>query len=183
VERLVIWRGLDEWRAEAAHVRIEDDRLTATGTQLGAPPYRLDYRLVTGEAFMAVRLELSLLYEGRLRRLLILRHPDGTWTADDRPLPELDGAMDFDLMHSPLFNSTPFLRHEMGAGSEPRDFVMAFVTVPELSVTRSKQRYTPLGSGSVNYASGDYSADIRFDEDGLVGLYEDYLERVCTSST
>jgi len=30
----------------------------------------------------------------------------------------------------------------------------------------------------VNYASGDYSANIHFDEDGLVRLYEDYLERV-----
>ena len=41
MERLLVWRGLDEWRAEAAHVRIEDDRLTAQGTQLGADPYRL----------------------------------------------------------------------------------------------------------------------------------------------
>ena len=43
MERLVIWRGLDEWRAETAHVRIEDDRLTAHGTQLGMHPYRLDH--------------------------------------------------------------------------------------------------------------------------------------------
>ena len=42
---------------------------------------------------------------------------------------------------------------------------------------RSEQRYTPLGGGRVNYASGDFSADIHFDEDGLVRLYEDYLER------
>ena len=48
MERLLIWRGLDEWRAEATHVRIDGDRLTAQGTQLGAHPYRLDYRLVTG---------------------------------------------------------------------------------------------------------------------------------------
>jgi hypothetical protein len=55
---------------------------------------------------------------------------------------------------------------------------MAFVTVPELAVSRSDQRYTPLGDGRVNYASGDFSADIHFDDDGLVRLYEDYLERV-----
>ena len=63
-------------------------------------------------------------------------------------------------------------------GGDARDFVMAFVTVPDLTVTRSDQRYTPLGDGVVNYASGDFSADIHFDEDGLVRLYEDYLERV-----
>jgi hypothetical protein len=66
----------------------------------------------------------------------------------------------------------------MGAGGEARDLVMAFVTVPDLTVTRSEQRYTPLGAGRVNYASGDFSADIHFDDDGLVRLYEDYLERV-----
>ena len=179
MDRLLIWRGLDEWRAEATHVRIDGDRLTAQGTQLGAHPYRLDYRLVTGAGFVAERLELSLLHEGRLRRLSIVRHPDGSWTADDRPLPELDGALDFDVLASPVFNSTPYLRHAMGAGGDARDFVMAFVTVPELSVRRSEQRYTPLDGGRVNYASGDFSADIHFDDDGLVRLYEDYLERVC----
>ena len=109
-----------------------------------------------------------------------MRHPDGSWTADARPLPELDGALDFDVLASPVFNSTPYLRHAMGAGGDARDFVMAFVTVPELSVRRSEQRYTPLGGGRVNYASGDFSADIHFDDDGLVRLYEDYLERVWT---
>jgi uncharacterized protein len=178
MERLAIWRGIDEWRAESTHVRIDGDRLSAQGTQLGAHPYRLDYRLVTGIGFVAERLELSVLADGRLRPLLVVRDPDGGWTADDRPLPELDGALDFDLQNSPVFNSTPYLRHRMGAGGEARDLVMAFVTVPELAVTRSEQRYTPLGGRRVNYASGDYSADIHFDEDGLVRLYEDYLERV-----
>ncbi|HEX6652825.1 MAG TPA: putative glycolipid-binding domain-containing protein [Thermoleophilaceae bacterium] len=180
MERLLIWRGLDEWRAEVAHVRIDDGRLTATGTQLGVTPaaYRVDYSLRTGADFVAERLELSALHEGRLRRLLIERHPDGGWTADDRPLPELEGALDFDVLNSPVFNSTPYLRHEMGAGGEARDMAMAFVTVPDLAVKRSEQRYKPLGNATVNYASGDFSADIHFDSDGLVTLYEDYLEGV-----
>jgi hypothetical protein len=178
MERLLVWRGLDSWRAESAYVRIEGDRLTAQGTQLGAEPYRLDYQLRTGAELVTERLELSLQHGGGLRRLLLVRDPAGSWTADDRPLPELDGALDCDLLASPVFNSMPVLRHAMLAGGEPRDLVMAFVTVPELAVTRSEQRYTPLGDGRVNYASGGFSADIHFDEDGLVGLYEGYLERL-----
>jgi hypothetical protein len=50
--------------------------------------------------------------------------------------------------------------------------------VPDLNVKRSDQRYTPLGNATVNYTSGDFTADIHFDSDGLVTLYEDYLERV-----
>jgi hypothetical protein len=180
MERLLIWRGLDEWRAEVAQVRIDDGRLIATGTQLGVTPgpYRVDYSLRTGAEFVAERLELSVLHGGRMRRLLIVRHPDGGWTADDRPLPELDGALDFDVLNSPVFNSTPYLRHDMGVGGEARDMAMAFVTVPDLGVKRSEQRYTPLGSDTVNYASGDFSADIHFDDEGLVTLYENYLDRV-----
>jgi uncharacterized protein len=178
MERLLIWRGLDAWRAEGGFVRIEGDRLTAHGTQLGADPYRLDYQLRTGAEFVTETLELSLLHDGGLRRLVLARDPDGTWTADERPLPELDGALDCDVLASPVFNSMPVLRHDMGSGGEPRDLVMAFVTVPELAVTRSEQRYTPLGDRRVNYASGDFSADIHFDADGLVTLYEGYLERL-----
>ena len=36
----------------------------------------------------------------------------------------------------------------------------------------------PPAARAVNYASGDFTADIHFDEDGLVELYEDYLERL-----
>jgi hypothetical protein len=178
MERLLIWRGLDAWRAESTFVQIEADRLTAHGTQLGADPYRLDYQLRTGPEFVTESLELSLLDGGGLRRLRLVRYPGGGWTADDRPLPELEGALDCDVLASPIFNSMPVLRHAMVAAGEPRDLVMAFVTVPDLAVTRSEQRYTPLGGGRVNYASGDFSADIHFDADGLVTLYEAYLERV-----
>jgi hypothetical protein len=178
MERLLIWRGLDAWRAESTYVRIEEGRLSAHGTQLGPGPYRLDYSLRTGAEFVTESLELSLLEGGVLRRLLLVRDPDGTWTADGEPLPELDGALDCDLLASPIFNSMPVLRHGMRSGGEPRDLAMAFVTVPELAVTRSEQRYTPLGDARVNYASGSFSADIHFDADGLVTLYEGYLERV-----
>jgi uncharacterized protein len=178
MERLLVWRGLDAWRAESTFVQTEGDRLTAHGTQLGLGPYRLDYQLRTGPEFVTESVELSLLHAGGLRRLRLVRAADGTWTADDRSLPELDDALDCDVLASPIFNTMPVLRHGMVAGGEPRNLVMAFVTVPDLVVTRSEQRYTPLGEGRVNYASGDFSADIHLDADGLVTLYEGYIERV-----
>jgi hypothetical protein len=178
MERLLVWRGLDAWRAESTYVQIEGDRLSAQGTQLGPAPYRLDYQLRTGPEFVTESLDLSLRGGGGLRCLKLARYPGGSWTADDTPLPELEGALDCDVLASPIFNSMPVLRHAMVAGGESRDLVMAFVTVPDLAVTRSEQRYTPLGEGRVNYASGDFSADIHFDADGLVTLYEGYIERV-----
>jgi hypothetical protein len=95
-----------------------------------------------------------------------------------RAVGELAHALDCDLGFSPLFNTMPVLRHRMHAGGESRDFVMTWISVPDLIVRRSDQRYTPLGDGRVNFASDDFSADIHFDDHGLVRLYEDFLERV-----
>jgi hypothetical protein len=180
MEGLHIWRGPDEWRAETAYVRIDGDRLTATGTQIGVTPepYRLDYALRTGPEFVTEALELSALSRGALRQVSLARHGDGTWTADDGELAGLEGALDTDLFASPVFNSMPVLRHEMTGGGEPRDLLMAFVTVPDLAVKPSEQRYTPLGGGRVNYLSGDFTADIQFDDDGVVLNYPHVAKRV-----
>jgi uncharacterized protein len=183
VERLVIWRGLDDWRAEASHVRIEGDRLSATGSQLGATPepYRLDYLLRTSPRFVTETLELSVVRAGTLRRLRLARGPDGSWTADDRALPELDGALDCDLGLSPLANSMPVLRESLlSPGSEPRDFVMAWVDVPDLTVHRSEQRYEPVDERHVRFVSldGSFMAELEYDEDGVVLSYPGLAERV-----
>jgi uncharacterized protein len=86
----------------------------------------------------------------------------------------LDGTDFFDLGYSPLFNSLPVL----DGLDEPTDFVMSFVHVPSLEVTRSEQRYEPVGDGIVRYRSGSFVADISFDADGFVTHYEKLAERV-----
>jgi hypothetical protein len=191
-ELLPVWRGLDAWRAEAASVAPVGTRLLANGNQLGVEPvpYRLVYDLRTGEDYVAEELRVKAWSTGWDREIVLAREPEGGWTVDmaergegpppwpEPSLGELAEALDCDLGFSPLFNSLPVLRHRMHEGGEPRDFVMTWISVPDLTVRRSEQRYTPRGGGRVNYASGDFSADIQFDEHGLVRLYEDFLERV-----
>jgi hypothetical protein len=50
MRRLLIWSGVDAWRAEAAIVDLSAGGLSASGTQFGAEPmlYRLDYELEVG---------------------------------------------------------------------------------------------------------------------------------------
>jgi uncharacterized protein len=179
VERLVIWRGLDDWRAEASHVRIADDRLSAQGTQLGAAPdpYRVDYWLQTARDFVTETLELSLLRGGALKRLRLDRKPDGSWTADDQPLPEAEGALDCDLGLCPLTNTMPVLRHRLlDPGAEPRDFLMAWVAMPDLTVHRSEQRYEPIDEHHVRYVDSTFTAELELDDDGLVVRYPELAE-------
>jgi hypothetical protein len=178
MERLLIWRGLDDWRAESAHVRIDGDRLTATGTQLGVTPepYRLDYSLRTGPEFITETLELAVLRADDLKRLLLVRKPDGTWTGDDRELPELEGALDCDIQNCPLTNTMPVLRDRLlTPGAEPRGYVMAWIAVPELAVHQSDQWYEPIDERHVRYVGvrTNFVAELEYDEDGLVLNYPD----------
>jgi hypothetical protein len=90
----------------------------------------------------------------------------------------LDGLDFFDLGNSPLFNSLPVLRDGLLEEGAPRDYVMRWVSVPELEVHEASQRYEPLGAGLVRFSSEDFVAEIRFDADGFVGFYPGLAERL-----
>ena len=148
----VAWIGDGEPRMEVAHVRLGDREISAEGTQLG-PVYELRYRLEPG------RLALELV---------------GERSCDL----ELDGADFFDLGYSPLFNSLPVVRDRLLHAGAACDYVMRWVDVPSLEVHRSEQRYEPLGNGLVRYRSGGFTADISFDETGLVVAYPGLAKRI-----
>jgi hypothetical protein len=137
---------------EVAHVELRGHELTATGTQLGAV-YELRYRL-QGDV-------LALELVGQ--RSLELRLGDADY---------------FDLGWSPLFNSLPVLRDGLLEPGPARDYVMRWVDVPSLEVTCSQQRYEPLGDGLVRFRAGGFTAEIRFDELGIVVDYPGVARRV-----
>jgi uncharacterized protein len=149
VTRTFVWRGLDEPRMEIAQVDVDGGDLRAHGTQIGVA-YELRYELEPG----------------RLRARVV-----GGPSLD---IGLVDGTDFFDLAASPLFNSLPVLRGVETA----TDFVMSFVDVPSLEVSRSEQRYEPLGNDLYRYRSGDFVAEIQFDADGFVTHYEGLAERV-----
>ena len=70
------------------------------------------------------------------------------------------------------------LRDRLLDSGEARDYVMRWVSVPELEVDESPQRYEPLSDGLIRFTSGSFVADIRFDEDGFVSRYEGLAERL-----
>jgi uncharacterized protein len=148
VRRTLVWQGVDAPRMELVDVELGPDGLAARGTQIGVA-YELHYELEPG------RLQAEVVNGPSLDC-------------------GLDGTDFFDLAYSPLFNSLPVL-----AGLEQATaFVMAFVDVPSLEVSRSEQRYEPIGEGVVRYSSGSFVAEIEFDGDGFVTRYEGLAERV-----
>lgn len=126
--------------------------LVAVGTQLGAV-YELRYRLEPDRLVVEVVGERS-------REV------------------KLAGADFFDLGWSPLFNSLPVLRDRLLESGPPRLYTMCWVDVPSLEVSRSEQRYEPLGSRLVRFTAGDFSSDITFDDAGFVLDYPGIATRV-----
>ncbi|MGH2800799.1 MAG: putative glycolipid-binding domain-containing protein, partial [Thermoleophilaceae bacterium] len=55
----------------------------------------------------------------------------------------------------------------------PVDHVMAWVDVPSLEVSRSRQRYEPIGARRVRYVGLDdgFTAELDLDADGFVLHY------------
>jgi hypothetical protein len=148
MRRTLVWRGIDEPRMEIARAELDRGELSANGTMIGAG-YELRYELEPG----------------RLQARVV----DG---------PEVDvsleGADYFDLNFSPLFNTLPLL----DGLERATDFAMTFVRVPSLEVERSEQKYEPLGDRLVRYSSGDFVAEIEFDDDLFVTRYQWLAERV-----
>jgi uncharacterized protein len=175
--RSLIWRGVEEWRAEAAEVEVGPHTLHASGTQISDDPrpYRVDYRLDCGDGFVTTRLELV----AGAARLSLERAHDGAWHADGEPLDGLSDALDCDLAFSPLTNAMPILRHNLHREPGQHEFTMAWVDVPDLKVHASPQRYTHIRPGLVRFESldSDFTADLELDEDGLVVFYPQLARR------
>jgi hypothetical protein len=138
---------------EVARIEVRGRDLRAEGTQLGAT-YDLRYRLEPRSLSLEVIGERSLEVE-------------------------LADADFFDLGWSPLFNSLPVLRDGLlREGAAAHDYVMRWIDVPSLEVSRSEQRYEPRGGGVVRYSSGSFTADLSFDDEGFVLDYPGIARRV-----
>jgi hypothetical protein len=170
------WNGTDEWRAEVCEVALTDGGLAATGAQLGAAPkpYRAAYELEARGNWVTRRLRVEVGGAGSLE----LRHDGkGTWAGVENAA-DLEGALDCDLAFSPLTNTMPIRRHRLHEQPGAVDFAMAWVSLPDLKVHRSQQRYEHLEPGRVRFSSGDFTADLELDADGLVVVYPGLARRV-----
>jgi uncharacterized protein len=180
--RALAWRGVEEWLAEHAQIDLADDGVMATGVQLGVEPepYLVEYRLDAPNGWITRRLEVEASGAGWRRWLSIEHDGKGRWTADGERLDHLDGAVDCDLAFSPLTNLMPVRRSGLHERPAAEDFVMAWVSVPDLKVHASPQRYEHVRPGVVRYVAldGDFTADLELDEDALVVRYPRLAERV-----
>lgn len=201
---LRIWSSEQAFRAELAAVSLGPGQFAARGVVIATEPlpYRLDYRLTTAAGYVTSRLTVVSNGAGWCRSLDLGRTPAGAWSclaetegeaafgegSPSLPVPggdvaALAGALDCDLGLSPLTNTMPVLRHGLLSGGTC-EILTAWVSVPDLAVYPSRQRYTFLGrepgATTIRFQSldSDLSVEVLFDGEGLVLDYPGIARRI-----
>ena len=158
---------------EHATLTIRDTGLALVGTVLGAHagvPLRLEYRVLTDGAGKTTAAHVRSVRGFEQRVVAIERNAKGAWSVDGKPDRTLKGCADVDLGFTPSTNTLPIRRLRLAVGGS-QTIQAAWLRFPELTVERSAQTYTRLDEFTYRYESGDFSAELTVDDDGLVASY------------
>ncbi len=175
--RRLAWRRSDEVLTdEHCTLSVRDGGLSLIGTILGAEggvPVRIEYRvLADGDATTtAVHVRDQRGFDQRT--LAVDRSTKGIWTVDGVVAKGLKGCTDIDLGCSPSTNTLPIRRLRLAIGAS-KTIQAAWVRFPELEVVKTAQTYTRLDEFTYRYASGEFSAELVVDDDGLVANYAEW---------
>ena len=159
--------------------RVADSVVLAFDEEHG--PFRLTYRLTWDESWRLRDAELVVATERSTRSLSLQTDGQGHWRhGDGRAIDELDGCVDVDIWPTPFTNSFPIRREPMAVG-ERRQFRMAWIFAPDLTVHPQPQAYTRLADRLYLFENLDgsgFRAELPVDEDGIVLDYPDLFRRV-----
>ena len=143
--------------------------------------FRLAYRLTWDDRWYVRTAYLEVEAEGGPRSLALAADGEGRWSdGAGQPLPDLEGCLDIDIWPTPFTNTFPIRREPMAVGEE-REFRMAWVSAPELTVRPMRQAYRRLGDREYLYRSFEgrgFQARLTVDANDMVVDYEGVFRRV-----
>lgn len=148
-------------------------------------PLNAAYTLECDSQWRVRRLELNATSDvSGVRGLTLLADGDGNWqNGESKPLTDLHGCIDVDIMFTPLTNTLPIRRLALTSG-ESREISVVYVSVPDVAIRSFRQRYTRLdaaeGQRRYRYKSleSGFTADLAVDSDGFVIDYPTIWRRV-----
>ena len=161
---------------EHCTLAVRGGGLSLIGTVLGSEggvPIRIEYRVLADGAGLTSAVHVRDLRGFDQRTLTVERSTKGVWTVDGVAARTLKGCTDIDLGCSPSTNTLPIRRLRLGVGASST-IQAAWVLFPTLEVVKAAQTYTRLDEFTYRYESGDFSAELTADEDGLVASYADW---------
>jgi hypothetical protein len=158
---------------------VADSVVIAFDEEHGA--FRLTYRLTWDKSWRLRDAELEVTAERFTRSLRLQTNGQGRWRHHDgQSIDRLDGCLDVDIWPTPFTNSFPIRREPMAVG-ERRQFRMAWICAPDLTVHAQPQAYTRVADRLYLFENLDgrgFRAALPVDEDGIVLDYPDLFRRV-----
>jgi hypothetical protein len=146
---------------------------------------RFTYRLAWDDSWQLRGAELDVFAEGASRSMTLRTDGRGHWRdGHHRALPGLEGCRDIDIWPTPFTNSFPIRRVPLAIG-ERREFLMAWVFAPDLTVHAQPQAYTRRADRLYlfeNLDGSNFQAELPVDEDGIVEDYPGLFRRVKAGS-
>jgi uncharacterized protein len=185
METHVWWTPLQQTGLEHLHLVENETGVVADGLVLGielTTPFRLWYQ-VRMDSNWSVRECLLQVGGEKGQTMHLYADGQGHWTdAEDVAYSALNGCLDIDISRTPFTNTLPIRRLALTPG-ESADLLVAYVTVPDLSIRPVQQRYTCLSrtasSGVYRYEGleSNFTADLLVDDQGLVVDYPGIWKR------
>jgi hypothetical protein len=165
----ILWRDLETGALDRCRLEAGPDGLRLSGVVLTAAhgtPLDVRYLVQTGPGGLTRRVELEL--DGGTVRRVLLADGAGRWHWEGGPeLAGVAGALDVDLTVTPATNTLPIRRLGLEVG-QAAELSMAWVQFPGLEVVGSAQRYQRLAADRWRFSTGDFTAELLVDPDGLV---------------
>lgn len=189
MQRQVMWSPWTAPGLEHLQVVTQAEGIVADGFILGVKeqgPFRVCYEIHCDQRWKLRAVHITLL-SGSGHSLHLLTDGEGSWTMESgKPLPSLKGCLDVDISVTPFTNTLPIRRLALPSGSSAT-LSMVYITVPDLQVEATEQRYTCLettSSGgrywfeSLENGVAGFTAELPVDHDGLVLNYPELFRRV-----
>jgi hypothetical protein len=171
---------------ESVRVQLTGNRIKAYGRIVAAatkshPAFSASYDLVTDEGGATKRLSLTVTLAERERQLSIARDEENMWMVQDHQnqtsRAAFDGALDVDVIFSPLFNALPIRRTGLNKKTGTVSLPVVYVRVPELSVELETITYSNDGK-RLRLKSPVADTTITVDSNGFILDYPGLAERI-----
>jgi hypothetical protein len=187
-QRETAWRRLDEHGEERAIFVCND--LVCAVEGVGAAAINgsgliFEYRMELGPDWVVRRAGVVARLGPEEFHRVIERRDDG-WLIDGVRAAEYAGCTDLDLSFTPSTNTCAIRRLGLEIGQEGESTAV-WVAEPKLTLHVLDQRYKRLDTRRYEYRTGDFSAVIEVDDDGIVtsypGLFESAMQAASVGSS
>lgn len=177
----VIWKRHDLAGHETCRVVVVDTGWRLTGVAVfvaDGQACRLDYVIDCGQDWATKSAGVAGWIGDRAIDIKIRRGPENHWYLNEQASTNVEGCVDIDLNFSPTTNLLPIRRLNLGIG-ETAMVRAAWLRFPSLKLEPLEQTYTRVGDRQYRYESGggEFAADLKVDETGLVIDYGDLWSR------